>query len=384
MRAVAAHSDDPDTDAAVAELLAQLDEGLAGAKPAAAFLFANMRFDHARVLAAITARWPGLPLIGGSSDAEGSSALGYCEDSLCALLLVGELAVGVGWAPLATARPREAGRLAAEHALKAVPQPALCVTVVESFTGTSARATAGMTDVLGPLGVPLFGGASSDDQGFEKTLQIAGGEVLTDHVVVMALGGALEMAHAVGSGFQPIGRGARVTRAVDNVVYEVDGCRALEHYRAYLGHLTQPSSHFPLAIVDNDAVDVAATIRTPLFADDATGAITFAGDVPEGSTLSLADTDGRDGVIAAAVDAVARASAGLGAPADVVLFFSCTGRRDLLGTRSREECDALGELLPGVPFIGFYGYGEIGPVGASPRVALHNHTFVCVALRERS
>jgi len=175
-----------------------------------------------------------------------------------------------------------------------------------------------------------------------------------------------------------------VTRSEANVVFEVDGEPALEFYRDYLGDLAAPSNDFLLAIFDAEHENSAAAIRAPLFADEAKGTITFAGDVPIGSLLRFAESGGRDRVVAAVTDSLDEALSRAKRETEAVLFFSCSGRKELLGTRVVEECDLLKARLPDVPFVGLYGYGELGPVGSSRASSLHNHTFICLLLSEPS
>ena len=67
---------------------------------------------------------------------------------------------------------------------------------------------------------------------------------------------------------------------------------------------------------------------------------------------------------------------------EAALMFLCSCRRLLLGTRTGEECDVVGSVLgPDIPVIGFYGYGEIAPVGSAGGVSkYHNETFVSLIL----
>jgi hypothetical protein len=70
--------------------------------------------------------------------------------------------------------------------------------------------------------------------------------------------------------------------------------------------------------------------------------------------------------------------------ASLGLLISCIGRRLMLGQRVQEEVEAVCDEWPGVPTIGFYSYGEIGPHGATGRCTLHNQTMTTLLLTERS
>ncbi|MEI7707967.1 MAG: FIST C-terminal domain-containing protein [Chlorobium sp.] len=62
-------------------------------------------------------------------------------------------------------------------------------------------------------------------------------------------------------------------------------------------------------------------------------------------------------------------------------MFSCVGRKLVLGRRIQEEVDAVREIIGlDVPLIGFYTYGEIGPIDKTKKelssVKFHNETVV--------
>src|SRR6478672_4400909 len=81
-----AHSEDLDTESILQELAEQSAEALAGRTPQAALLFAAIDVDHEAVLADLVAKWPGLQVIGCSTDGEVSSLRGFCEDSVSLIL----------------------------------------------------------------------------------------------------------------------------------------------------------------------------------------------------------------------------------------------------------------------------------------------------------
>ena len=67
---------------------------------------------------------------------------------------------------------------------------------------------------------------------------------------------------------------------------------------------------------------------------------------------------------------------------DLILLFSCTSRRHVLGSRTDEELSVLKRQRSHVPFFGFYCYGEIGPFDKGGQVHFHSDTCIAVALRQ--
>ena len=64
------------------------------------------------------------------------------------------------------------------------------------------------------------------------------------------------------------------------------------------------------------------------------------------------------------------------------LFFSCAGRKLLLGTRTTEEFGIIESVIgTQIPICGFYGYGEIGPRDTNDETSkYHNATFVSLIM----
>ena len=77
---------------------------------------------------------------------------------------------------------------------------------------------------------------------------------------------------------------------------------------------------------------------------------------------------GADGAALGAIQALPEAKA--------ALVFTCAARKWLMGTLIEQEVEHL--RTAGVPFAGFYGFAEIGPLGGGTGV--HNQTCVVVAL----
>jgi hypothetical protein len=64
----------------------------------------------------------------------------------------------------------------------------------------------------------------------------------------------------------------------------------------------------------------------------------------------------------------------------LLLCFACSGRKQLLGSRTGEEGQIARELLGDLSIAGFYGYGEIAPIQADGTTHFHNETFVALLL----
>src|SRR3979411_1243291 len=90
MRACVVHSQDVDSVDAVAELIAGAKVALGASLPRVAMLFAGIDHGFAVVLEQSDAQWPGIALIGCTTDGEMSSHILFAEDSLALVLLSGD------------------------------------------------------------------------------------------------------------------------------------------------------------------------------------------------------------------------------------------------------------------------------------------------------
>jgi len=189
-------------------------------------------------------------------------------------------------------------------------------------------------------------------------------------------------------GWDAFGPPRQVTRVRDNVLYELDGKPALDLYAHYLGDeaagLPATALVYPLTIIDPTRAG-DGLVRTVLGVDQQARSMIFAGDIPVDATVQLMRgtlqrvTDG-------AGEAARRAQIGFASDIAVdtlALLISCVGRRLLLGQRTEEEIDAVGEALPArCARLGFYSHGEIAPYSATGGCVRHNQTMSITLMAE--
>jgi hypothetical protein len=232
-----------------------------------------------------------------------------------------------------------------------------------------------------PAATLVSGGLAGDGSRFARTWVLDGQGPRVDAVVAVGLyGAALRSSHGSRGGWDIFGPARRVTRARGNVLFELDGEPALDLYKRYLGERAQglPATAllFPLGVRAADWND-ARLVRTVLSVDEATRSMTFAGDIPEGSTAQLMRAN-----FDRLVEGAGKAGRGL-TPSDgtprLVVAISCVGRRLVLGERTEEELEAVADAVgPDAAMVGFYSYGEIAP-SAAARCDLHNQTITLSA-----
>jgi hypothetical protein len=397
MRACVVHSQDVDSVDAVAELIAGAKVALGASLPRVAMLFAGIDHDFAIVLEQINAQWPGIALIGCTTDGEMSSHILFAEDSLALVLLSGDDFHAVsGVARSVSTDVAGSIRGSANDAIQRLAgrggnggAPSLCITMPDGLTVSGSAALNALRAALGDA-VPIFGGTAGDQWRFKGTRQFHGTEVLQDSVPFLLFDEGVVFSFGVDTGWRPIGREGRVTEVDGHVVRGIDGRPATEFYREFLGNadITQ-LTEYPLAVTaDDDWGANSYYLRAPGRTDEAAGCIHFLGDVPDGARVHITTTN-RDQILDAtrtsfqhALDDFPNASGGGGKPA-LALCISCAGRKQILGSRTQEEARIVSELLAGVPAAGFYGYGEIARLAKDGISHYHNETFTTLLLGAR-
>ncbi len=234
----------------------------------------------------------------------------------------------------------------------------------------------------------MTGGLAGDGPRFQKTYTLINDTVSTDTAVALGFkGGEIKISYGSAGGWEPFGLERRVTRAVSNVLYELDGKPALQLYKEYLGEKAKelPSSGllYPLcmlkegiAVGGEDAAS-GGLIRTILSVDEKEGSLVLAGDMPEGSTVRLMHAK-TEGLIKGAQQASAQAcSPGMAGKPCLGVLISCVGRKLVMGHDVDEEVEAVKAAFgPKSVLTGFYSYGEICPsVQNDRKPCLHNQTM---------
>jgi hypothetical protein len=382
MKLAVAHSLDPDTEQAAEELIGSVRTQLGDARPSAGLIYTAMDFDHATLIARLSAAFEGLTLIGCTTDGEVSDCSGFNEDSVVLILFASEqITIRAGLGRQVSTDPLAAARQAVAMATRpGDPTPRLCVALPDGLSVSGNAVTNALQSVLGD-GVTLVGGTAADQRQFDACWLLYDGKIFKDALPLLLFYGPLSVGVGQDSGWTPVGQKARVTEATANVVTRIGDQTALEFYRSYFGTHVIPDPEYPLVVYEADRE--TAYIRAPLVVNLETGALQFAGDVPVGASVRIAEAS-REDIIEACAQSVRAAFQALGArQPDGALVFSCAARRMVLGTRALQEIQTLQKNCPRpMPIGGFYCYGEIAPVRPGEAAQFHNETFITVLLAE--
>jgi len=255
----------------------------------------------------------------------------------------------------------------------------------DGLNANGSKLTEGISSII-PSNIPVTGGLAADDDRFESTWVLVNKKLVSNFVCAVGFyGDNIHFAHASKGGWDRLGIDRVVTKSKDSILYELDKQPALEIYKKYLGEkadgLPATGLLFPLEIRD-EADSKESKVRTILAVNEADQSITFAGDIPEGSHVTLMKAN-YNRLIDGASEAAESLNLENYKDEEILsLAISCVGRRLVLKSRVEEELEAILDVVPSkTKQIGFYSYGEISPL-SSGKCDLHNQTMTLTLIWE--
>jgi len=366
-------------------------------KPDFVFMFATVGYNQQDLLKAVREATDGAPLCGCSGEGviaggeadESNFSVGVMAISSDQLQLSHGMVTGLG------EDPAEAGRAVAEAIQPEVNSDTLALFIFpDGITVNFDRLLAGLEGQLNlDRLLPLVGGTAGTIQGMSPTYQYTNDHVVSDGVAWALLSGQAQIAWAVNHGCVPVGVEHKVTRCEGNVIYEIDGKPVREILRDYLTDdefedWAKISNTFSLGLEtpgymqDHDEYVIRAIVAAGM--DDATGSVDYIGiptEISEDTSIWVARRDYEK--LANGVDRAAEEiKAQLGDnPARLVFQFDCAARGKAF-LREQQKLRLLetlrGRIGSDVPWLGFYTFGEISPVGE--RNYFHNYTVVLTVI----
>jgi hypothetical protein len=376
------HSDDVDSADAIEAVLEQCQDPLNGLSAQAGLLFASIDQDFQLILDKINEAYPGIELIGCSTDGEFSSVLGFAEDSIALTLFHSdecEWKAGVGHD--ISKDPLGSLEQAVKNVMAHLHQEAkLCIVTPESLTVSGDSIVEGLRRQLGD-NFPIIGGTAGDQLRVKQTYQFYKDQVLSNAAPFLLFFGPLLLSFGVESGWKPIGKKGKVTQVKNNILYQIDEKPATEYYQHYLKiELSEIVPEYPLAVYVEETENFY--LRNPTFFNPEDGSISFMGDVPQNATVQITHVE-RDGIIKATETSVSQAQKNYpGSKPALAICFSCAGRKLVLGTRAHEEFQLLQKNYSILKVAGFYAYGEIAPLLPNTPSRFHNETFISLLIGE--
>jgi len=339
--------------------------------------------DNTDPITELVDAYPQSAVVGCSSSGEIHDEFVYDKSLVVAVAKFAKTRLKTAVAPITAESSHEAGRSIAQQLT--APDLHAVILLSDGLAVNGTEMVNGVNEVLAG-DVSVTGGLAGDGPRFERTWTIVDGKPASGFVTAVALYGPdIWVGHGSRGGWDKFGPEREVTKALGNVLFELDNKPALDLYKQYLGErasgLPATGLLFPLSIRANEE-DEKQLVRTILSVDEEENSMTFAGDVPEGYRAQLMQAN-FDRLVGGAEDAAIMARTGdLDGPF-LAIAISCVGRRLVLGERTEDELEATMAAMPEESCqVGFYSYGELSP-HTSGDCDLHNQTMTLTVIAER-
>ena len=361
-------------------------------RPDFIFMFASVGYDQHSLLRAVRETTGGAPLTGCS--AEGTIGADDADESNFSVVVTAissdELRWRNGMATGLIADSCAVGQQVAQNLQSDLSSAAMGLFVFpDALAVNFDRFVSGLeVNLSTDRFLPLWGGAAGDNFARRQTYQYYDDDVVSDGVAYALLSGEAQAAWAISHGCIPIGNERIVTRCQGNIIQEIDGKPILEVIKEYIPDPDLVNNWYRYALT------LALCFKAPEYFEgeeyivqgiprinEDDGSVTIQTEVSEGTSVWFSSRDKEK--LATGLDRMAaqiKHQLG-GAQPKLVFQFDCASRGKMM-FRDQEKTQLLGQFRqsvgPDAPWVGFYTYGEIGPVaGHNLR---HIYTAVVLAL----
>lgn len=375
-------SEDTIIEEAVQEILEQIHLELGDIKPQAGILYCPLDIDYEKVLLSIRTAFPCIELIGCTTDGELCSISGFAEDSIVLMVFASDMVeIRAGLGRELSFGGKEKGKLAAISAVSKLGthrgEERFAVILTDPLNAGVSDVNVGIAEVLGEK-FPLIGAASSAHSKKRTTYQFYNNEVVTDSMVLLLFAGKVAFSCGIQGGHSPMGGKEEVTVAEKNVLYKIGDQPAFDYFQRYIGEDYSLFMNYCLAVYEKDRDSFY--VRSAPFHDKEAGTVTLNGIVPQGAFVQIGTAD-KDTCIESCQRSLKMALENYpGTKPEAALVFSCAGRKMMMGTKVVKEAEMVQKSLGGVPFCGFYAYGEFGPMKKQQKSLFHGTTFITLLL----
>ena len=225
--------------------------------------------------------------------------------------------------------------------------------------------------------VVLSGGLAGDNGEMKNTYVFEKEKIIENGVVGVALHSReLHVAVKYSFDWTALGKKLKVTKAIKNRVYEIDGITAVAIYAKYFGQelanqLPQVGIEFPL-IFEQNGVEIGRAV----IQKHSDGSLSFAGNIPEGTFVRFG-VGNVEHVLQSTNYNINKLSEDLKYKSESLFLYSCMARRRFLKEDARSELKILKQLGD---VFGFYTYGEFYHNQSSNQ--LLNETMTLLSLSE--
>jgi small ligand-binding sensory domain FIST len=229
--------------------------------------------------------------------------------------------------------------------------------------------------------LPILGGLASGDAETQTTQVYLNGQVYQEGGVALSVGGEIELSSVISQGCTPIGETWTITKADQNLIYEIANRPAYQVLEETFQELNSDEQEMArgnlfIGIVTNEYLEEFRRgdflIRNLIGADPKTGALAVGAFPRTGQTVQFQRRDA-----AASTEDMIHLLEDAGDQFEGRLLYggclcSCNGRGHRLFGSPDHDARQVQQHLGPMGLSGFFCNGEIGPVGQ--RNFLHGYT----------
>lgn len=373
------HYEGLDTRSVTQEVISQCTQQMEGVDAQLGIVFASAHFDHEEMLALFSEAFSGIQLVGCTTAGIFTSMYGFGEDSISLLVMnTGSVRFSTGLGDNLRQNPKKGVQDALTSAqVDPADMPQLSFIFPNGYNAPFDPILKELNKGLGTCQV--FGGiAGVQNREHQEVHQFYNKDIYTDAMPMVVFYGDIFQEFTISHSWRPLGKKAEVTHSEGERVYTIDNRNAVDFYRHYLGYHEQPAWAFNIAVhpVDEDYFYV----RSPshYYKD---GSISFSETIPQGAKIQLTEAM-RDDMFRDTSKTLKRFDFSAKKPRPAfALAFSCSFRKNIMGTEINREIELLQENLPqNLPIIGFHSFGEIAPLVPGDKAIVHGATLVTLVV----
>ena len=221
---------------------------------------------------------------------------------------------------------------------------------------------------------PVVGAAASENGSHGKTYQFYEDRVTSNSVVGFALSGAFETLTDITQGCQPVGEPMVITKAHENLIFELNGRPAFEVFVELVGKPFQQDLRRALAFVfaglppDPKQTEIEPgqyLVRNIIGVDAQKGILAVSQPVEAGQPLIFTLRDGQRAREDLGQMLERQAARLEGRTPRMGLYFNCCARGSGLYGVPGIDTAYIKQALGDVPVIGFFGNYELGPLAGN-------------------
>jgi len=268
----------------------------------------------------------------------------------------------------------------------AAAQHSLLTLFPDTYNGQPQRLLQALAQETGF--VPAVGAGASENGTAQATYQLCGEALTTNAVAGMVLSGSFHASIDITQGCQPITGPMVITKAENNLIYEIDDRSALEVFvRLLKGPLAEDIRRaltvlfvgLPADRNENSVGPGKYLVRNIIGLDSAKGILGVAEEVREGQAMIFAFRDGQraredlNQMLARQAEKLRGKKPAFG------LYFNCCARGSSLYGIPGIDSAYIRQTLGDFPLIGMFGGYELAPLGGANRLFAYTGVLALIS-----